>query len=225
MRVKPAVLLVHGAGSSFEHNYRRTGWVDLLEEAGRTVLDYDLPGHGSAALATYENGEQIVDELLSRLAGHETVDAVGFSAGAQLLAATVARAPARFSRLVLLGVGKNILEPYPAGPVRLASAIADETDPTGRLFRRMARSAGNDVENVQRYLLVPKPAVDPAALGRVTARVLVALGDKDYNIPADGLAAAFPDAELRVFPGVDHFALASDVRCLDVVLSFLAADD
>jgi pimeloyl-ACP methyl ester carboxylesterase len=105
--------------------------------------------------------------------------------------------------------------------VRLAGAIADENDATGRLFRRMAHSAGNDVEKVRRYLVIPKPAVDPAALAKVTAPVLVALGDKDFNAPADDLVAAFPDASLRVFPGVDHFGLASDVRCLDAVISFL----
>jgi pimeloyl-ACP methyl ester carboxylesterase len=40
------VLLVHGLASSFEHNWRATGWVDILADEGRTALGMDLPGHG-----------------------------------------------------------------------------------------------------------------------------------------------------------------------------------
>ena len=85
----------------------------------------------------------------------------------------------------------------------------------------MARSAGNDIDDVRRYLEIPKPAVDPDALAKVDAEVLVLLGDRDFNAPADELAAAFGRSELRMLPGVDHFGLASDVRCLDAVLAFL----
>jgi pimeloyl-ACP methyl ester carboxylesterase len=148
---------------------------------------------------------------------------VAFSAGAQLLAATAAREPTRFRRLVLLGVGNGVVHPNPAGPLRLAEAIAteDDTDTTGRLFRRMARSAGNDIDGVRRYLQIPKPPVPPEQLAKVDAPVLVMLGERDFNAPADELVAAFGRAELRMLPGVDHFGLASDVRCLEAVLAFL----
>ncbi|GAA3391465.1 alpha/beta fold hydrolase [Cryptosporangium minutisporangium] len=222
-----SVLLVHGAGSSIDHNFRRIGWIDLLEAAGRTVIGYHLPGHGDGPPPDQARGEEIVDDLVRRLEGVGPVDAVGFSAGAQLLAATASRDPSRFRRLVLLGVGNGVLRPNPAGPLRLAAALADEDEDggVGRLFRRMARSAGNDVDDVRRYLEIPKPAVDPDALAKVDAKVLVLLGDRDFNAPADDLAAAFGQAALRVLPGVDHFGLASDVRCLDAVLAFLDTPD
>ena len=47
MRTEP-VLLVHGFASSFERNWREPGWADLLHEAGREVIGFDLPGHGNA---------------------------------------------------------------------------------------------------------------------------------------------------------------------------------
>src|SRR5581483_1122143 len=43
------VLLVHGFASSFERNWREPGWVDLLADAGRSVIEVDLLGHGNAA--------------------------------------------------------------------------------------------------------------------------------------------------------------------------------
>ena len=217
------VLLVHGAGSTIEHNYRRAGWIDLLEAAGHDVVGYHLPGHGEGPAPDFTRGEDVVDDLLRSVDDREPVDAVGFSAGAQLLAATAAAAPARFRRLVLLGVGNGVVHPNPAGPLRLAEVLADEdeTNTTARLFRRMARSAGNDIEDVRRYLRIPKPPVEPDALAKVTASVLIALGDRDFNAPADDLVAAFGRAELRMFPGVDHFGLAADVRCLEAVLAHL----
>jgi pimeloyl-ACP methyl ester carboxylesterase len=227
--VRAPVLLVHGAGSSIEHNFGRVGWTELLAEAGRPVIGYELPGHGGRPAPTQRHGEEIVDDLLATLAGYPTIDAVGFSAGAQLVAATAAREPTRFRRIALLGVGAALLNPNPAGPLRLAAALADETGEAGeadgmaRIFRRMARSAGNDIAGVSGYLALPKPSVTREGLSKVTASVLIALGDRDFACPADGLAAAFPHAELRVLPGVDHFGLAADVRCLDAVLSFLDA--
>ncbi|NBR92976.1 MAG: alpha/beta hydrolase, partial [Actinobacteria bacterium] len=43
------MLLVHGWAGSFERTWVRSGIVDLLRDAGRDVLDFDLPGHGAAA--------------------------------------------------------------------------------------------------------------------------------------------------------------------------------
>src|SRR5688500_2004861 len=44
----PPVLLAHGFASSFEYNWRLPGFADLLEDAGRTVIEFDFPGHGNA---------------------------------------------------------------------------------------------------------------------------------------------------------------------------------
>ena len=44
----PRVLLAHGFLSSFDMNWRETGFADLLRDMGREVIPFDFPGHGSA---------------------------------------------------------------------------------------------------------------------------------------------------------------------------------
>ena len=216
------VLLVHGAGSTIEHNYRRAGWIDLLEAAGHAVLGYHLPGHGDGAAPDMADGDEVVQDVLSTVGTVEPLDAIGFSAGAQLLAAVAAREPARFRRLVLLGVGNGVLRPNVTGIAALAAALRSGDDSgVARMFRRAARSAGNDVDDVRRYLEIPKPPVSPDELAKVQAPVLVVLGETDFNGPADDLVAAFGQASQKVLPGVDHFGLTSDVRCLEAALGFV----
>src|ERR1700749_692388 len=96
----PAVLLVHGFASSAEHNWRRPGWPDLLAEAGRETIAGDLLGPGRAPRAArppaprgYEGWEAHVPPAMD---GHEPVDAIGFSAGAQVLLRLAADRPSRF---------------------------------------------------------------------------------------------------------------------------------
>ncbi|GAA0269072.1 alpha/beta fold hydrolase [Cryptosporangium japonicum] len=216
------VLLVHGAGSTVEHNFRRTGWIDRLEASGRDVLGYHLPGHGPGIAPDPTDGEAVVEDVERHLGDRDPVDAIAFSAGAQLLAAVAAREPARFRRLALLGVGNGVLRPDTRAIAALTAALrrGDDSGVT-RVFRRAARSAGNDVDDVRRYLEIPKPAVSADELAKVSAPVLVVLGEHDFNAPADDLVAAFGRASLRVLPGVDHFGLTSDVRCREEVLAFV----
>ena len=42
------VVLVHGWGGSFESTWQRSGFTELVWEAGRPVIGVDLLGHGSA---------------------------------------------------------------------------------------------------------------------------------------------------------------------------------
>jgi pimeloyl-ACP methyl ester carboxylesterase len=44
----PPVVLAHGVGSSHEHAWVGPGWTDVLAEDGRTVVPFELPGHGAA---------------------------------------------------------------------------------------------------------------------------------------------------------------------------------
>src|SRR5262249_28748475 len=79
VRTEP-VLLVHGFASSFERNWREPGWVDLLEEAGRQVIQLDLLGHGEADKphdpSAYSGLDGSVEAALPR---EGAVDAIGFS--------------------------------------------------------------------------------------------------------------------------------------------------
>jgi pimeloyl-ACP methyl ester carboxylesterase len=218
------VLLVHGFASSAEHNWRQPGWLDLLEEAGRKTIAVDLLGHGTSPRPTdpadYDSVEARVAEAIS---AYEQVDAIGFSAGAQVLMRLASEQPERFGRVALLGVGETAL----AGggdADQIISALEGEPDPEnvqGVVFRRLADAARNDRTALIAFLRRPHKPLTAADLGRITCPVLVVLGDQDPYGPGEGLVAALPDAELITLRGVDHFGTPNDVRCIEAVLSFL----
>ena len=80
------LVLLHGFGSTFDHNWRQTGWVDVVADSGRPVPVIDLPGHGSSPAHTDPSA---YGDLTEDVYGSLPVptDAVGFSAGAELAAA------------------------------------------------------------------------------------------------------------------------------------------
>jgi pimeloyl-ACP methyl ester carboxylesterase len=245
---RPPVLLVHGLASSFEHNWRATGWVDLLEAEGRAVIGADLPGHGRMS-AQDPAAMSPAQAVLAALAGHEQADAVGFSAGGQAVLAAAAAAPQRFRRIAVLGVGdRTVLPPQGAGGIGgssdlrdtprdtgpgdgapaghgLAAALdADDEPPPGTfalIIRRLTQSAGNDRHAVAAFVRARHGRVTLADVARITAPTLLVLGDRDFAAPAGALHAAMPGAELVTLRGVDHFATPSNYGCIDAVLRFL----
>jgi pimeloyl-ACP methyl ester carboxylesterase len=221
----PPVLLVHGFASSFERNWREPGWVDLLHDAGRRVVELDLPGHGAAAKphdpAAYAD---LVGAVLAALPD-EPADAVGFSMGAGLLLAAAAAAPGRFRRVVVAGVGDGL---FAAGdPEALARAVetgraADDDSPTARAFARFGQAPGNDRLALAACLRRPSAPLRPEDLAGLDRPVLVVLGDRDFAGPADGLVSALPDATFLGLRGLDHFATPQDFRFVEAALDFIA---
>ena len=65
--------------------------------------------------------------------------------------------------------------------------------------------------------------LDPASLVALTCPVLVVIGDRDFNAPADGLVEALPDASLKVLRHLDHLGTPNDFGAIDATLSFLGA--
>ncbi len=53
--------------------------------------------------------------------------------------------------------------------------------------------------------------------------VLVILGDQDFAGPAEPLAEALPDAQVKILRGIDHFRATSDFGCIDAALAFVDA--
>lgn len=225
---------LHGLASSFEHNWREPGWYDLLTEAGRDVLTVDLPGHGKGPHETVpEAYADVPGEMARRIAREapdaRAFDAVGFSMGASTLLSMAAAEPSKYRRLAVLGIGDGVITPTretgPPGSSALADAFTSPAEPDtgqGRLFWRLARTAGNDPAALSAFVRRPRRTIIADDLARIGCPVLVVIGDRDPAYPAEALVAALPAARLHVLRGTDHFATTSDYRCLDAVLSFLA---
>lgn len=220
---QPPVVLVHGMGTSAVRTWWENGWVDLLADAGREVLAPDLLGHATddppLDPAAYDALE---DDLAARLPDGP-IDAVGFSLGARTLLVLASRQPERFRRLVLAGVGANLVRRDDPGP--LADALAgDAVDPptwTG-YFRRQAEASGTDPRAVAALLRRPTPTgLDADALARVSCPVLLVLGSEDFAGPAAPLAELLADVEVVDLPGVDHFATPKSFAFIDAALGFL----
>lgn len=214
--------MVHGFASSFDHTWRKNGWVDILGDLDRPIVPVDLLGHGTAPRPTDAAAYGEVDELVFQALPEGPLDAVGFSAGASVLLHLAVDHPGRFKRLALLGVGDNVFGG--SEPMLTVDALEGRTGPEdvqGRLFRRLAESAGNDPAALVAFLRRPARTMTESELSPVTCPVLVVLGDRDFIGGADRLVAALPRAELVVLRGVDHFATPSDFGAIDAVMGLL----
>ncbi|MEZ5141945.1 MAG: alpha/beta fold hydrolase [Acidimicrobiales bacterium] len=219
------VLLLHGFGTTAARTWRDNGWIDLLADLGRTVVAPDLPGHGPPPQphdpAAYAGLAGQVAELLP--APPVVLDAIGFSQGSRLLLELAADDPARFGRLVVTGVGANVLRHDDSDA--LARALASDVvadHPLARYFQGLA--ADGDRDALVAFLRRPgQSALTPQRLAGVTCPVLVVLGEDDFAGPAEPLVEALPNATLVSVPRLDHFATPKDLRVLDAALTFLGA--
>lgn len=230
------VVLVHGWGGSFTETWERSGFTMLLADAGRRVVGVDLLGHGSAPKPhdpdAYADMAGRVFEAIDEAAGPDgVVDAIGFSLGAMTLIGAARARPERFRRLVLAGVGRNVFERDEASTAEIVAAIESGSDTTdtdasnrARLFAQYAHQSGNDPVALAAIMKRPRTAVlTPSDLAPITCPVLVAVGDRDFVLPADELVAALPDARLVTLRRTDHFATPESFDFIDAALEFIDA--
>ena len=216
------VVLLHGFATSSARTWWESGWLDLLAEAGRETVAIDILGHGKAEKphdpAAYADLESYVAERLP----DGPVDAVGFSLGARLLLGLAIAQPDRFRRIVTLGVGRNLFER--SGSEVVANAIkagGAPENPAAAYFARLADHPENDREALIACLQAPVRLLTADDLARVTASVLVVIGETDFCGPADPLVDALPNARLVVLPRTDHFSTPKDFIAMDAALKFL----
>ncbi len=221
------VVLVHGWGGSFESTWQRSGFTDLLTDAGRTVIGVDLLGHGEAPKphdpeAYADLTTRVIDQLPP-----EPVDAIGFSLGAITLLRLATTQPHRFRRLVLAGIGSTLFDDDDAGTQRLIDALEGRGDPDdnlSRMFVNYAHQPGNDPVALTAVMKRARgPRFTTGSLSTVTVPTLVVIGDKDFAGPGDPLVAALPDATLKVLRNVDHFATPEAFGFIDAALDFIGA--
>ncbi|HEY6481291.1 MAG TPA: alpha/beta hydrolase [Streptosporangiaceae bacterium] len=219
----PPVILVHGFASSSDHNWVRPGWRDALESRGHRVVLMDLPGHGGNTTAG--GGLAAVGQQAELAGAVPEVDRGGFSAGARVCALAAAGGLVPVRRLVLAGLGDGSLAGAEPSGDRAAMSMTgplDEADIRGRLFRRMAATAGNDPSALEAFLAAPAGELTPEVLGRIAVPTLLIIGERDHLGPADLLAASVPGSELVTLPRIDHFATTGRLEAIMAALRFLA---
>lgn len=223
------VVLVHGWGGSFATTWQASGFTLLLEEAGKQVVGVDLLGHGDAP-KPHDPAEyaDMTTRIVEALPDHP-VDAIGFSLGAITLLRLATREPQRFSRLLLAGIGQNVLGSDPNRQQVIVDALtaADdqvgELDTVGRLFRQYADQPGNDRAALTACMQRgPSVAFTDDDFARVTCPVLLVIGDRDFAGPAEPLAAKLPNASVTVLRNVDHFATTEAFGFIDAALDFVS---
>ncbi|MFC8828790.1 alpha/beta fold hydrolase [Streptomyces sp. NPDC057137] len=219
------VILINGMASNFETQWRRGGWVDSLESAGRTVIGVDLPGHGTSKDAV---GRDAADLVLDEAAKHGSVDAIGFSAGAWALLLAACERPALFERIAVLGAADMVLtaglhhetmqKPLIEG---LRSADEPTDNPMALAIRAMIADAGNDREAVAGHLASSHRFVTVEGLGAIKATALVVDGGADAAGPSDLVAETIPNATRLTVDGADHFDIPGSKQCQKAVETFI----
>jgi pimeloyl-ACP methyl ester carboxylesterase len=227
-----SVILVHGWGGSFEATWQRSGFTALLEDGGKSVIGVDLLGHGTAPRPHDPDDYADLTERIAAALPDEPVAAIGFSLGAITLLRLAVDQPHRFERLVLAGIGTNVLDRDGSGTQLIVDglqALIDGADPatldqSARLFAQYAQQPGNDMRALLAVMQRPAgPVIDEDAIAKVACPVLIVIGAEDFAFPADELASKFPDGRCVVLPKTDHFATTESFGFFDAALDFVGA--
>ena len=248
-RAAPAVILLHGLGSSL-HSFN--AWAATLAETHR-VIRFDLPGSGLSGpdpTGVYTD-DRSVALLLAVMdqTGLKRATLAGNSIGGRLAWRFAAAHPDRVERLILIApdgfaslgfeYGKapdvpamldlmRLFLPKWALRPNIAAAYGDParlTDATLERYHALLLAPGNRkalLDRMRQTVLVdPQPL-----LRRIAVPVLLLWGEKDAMIPvanAQDYLGAVPDAQLVVLPGLGHVPQEEDpTTSLQPVLDFLA---
>lgn len=226
----PALILIHGFGSSLE---TWEPWAQVLSARYR-VIRFDLPGCGLSEpdrTGDYTDARSLalVEELMDRL-GVETAVLVGNSMGGRIAWRFAAAYPARTRRLVLIspdGFASPGLE-YGKAPqvpallhlmkyflpkalmrMNLKAAYANPKRLTDSMVDRyydLLLAPGNRGAMLDRMRQIVLEDPNPL-LRRIQAPTLVLWGEQDRLIPVANAAdymAALPDATLVSFANLGH---------------------
>ncbi len=249
-RDAPAIVLVHGLGSSLQ---TWDAWAPALSRHHR-VIRFDLPGSGLSPpdpAGDYSDARSIslLLALLDRL-GVQRASIVGHSIGGRIAWHFAARHPERVDRLVLvspdgfaspgfdygkppelpwmLGLMRQVL-PRPLLRMALASAFGDPkklTDATLDRYDDLIRAPGGRKALLDR--LGQTVLVDPRPLlAAVQAPTLLIWGERDAMIPFSNAAdylKALPTARLVQLPDIGHLVQEEDpTDSLAAVQAFLGS--
>ena len=226
--MKHPIVLVHGWGGSFSTTWKSSGFADLLEDAGRTVIGVDLLGHGQAPKPHSPEDYADLTERILQVMPPEPVDLIGFSLGAITLLRLAIEHPDRVKSLVLAGIGRNVIEADSQDSHRLIvdalEGHSTEENNLARLFVQYAEQPGNDKIALTAIMKRQRDPYTAEELAKITCPVLVVIGDKDFAGPGDVLVAMLPNARLVTLRNVDHFATTENFGFFDAAFDFLGVD-
>jgi pimeloyl-ACP methyl ester carboxylesterase len=235
----PAVLMLHGGVSSFEHNFAQFGWVEALAGAGRQVVGLDFRGHGQSdrphEVARYGMESLVGDALavLDRL-GLARVALVGYSIGAAVALELLRRRPAQFERAVLVAAGDGLVGhpplSFPLVLPDLARVFEREAYPADlpkhhSAYWKILEHVGGDRLAMRALAGADYPPLSPYEAAAIDVPALVISGERDQVLGrGPRLAAALGRADYLEVAGANHFALAMDPVVRDAVARFLRVD-
>jgi len=222
------VLFLHGFATSTQRTWRDPGWFDLISEGGRRAIGIDLLGHGNADRpadpeAYADLATPVVDQLPFDIDSGRQIDIVGYSLGARTALDIAIRHPRLVRRLVLGGVGRNLV----ASSADNDNDGATNRDAVSYRFDALMTSDDNDPEILRTLADAQQQRRDrylsSEQLASVTAPCLLVIGDEDFAGPPEPLADLLPDARITLLNGVDHFNLPKQFGFIDAALEFLDA--
>lgn len=221
------IVLLHGWGGSYASTFIRNGWVEHLANLDRPLYGIDLPGHGGGGSHDPADYADLAGSVASMLPSG-SVDVIGYSLGGKLALAMAARAPERFGRLIIGGVGDNLF-----GPEQHGEAVAQA------LSEGMTETTASPVRNLVEYSKIsdsdplalaavlrrhPNPVIDEAELKRITAHVLIVNGDEDMIANPQGrLAGSIVKYQSMQLRGVNHIGLPATFAFMAAAAEFLSA--
>jgi pimeloyl-ACP methyl ester carboxylesterase len=230
----PAIVLVHGFGSSRMQNWKATGWYGGLTEAGFSIVAMDCRGHGDSG-KPHDPGayghDRMADDVTVVMEANGLGQAriLGYSMGGFISLRLLAAHPDRVIKLAIAGVGANYLKDgitSPAARAALADALLVEdkssiTDSRARMFRAFADQPGKDRIALAACMRGMSPHLPLETLSRLQAPILVVDGSEDETAGrAEPLAGTFPKGHAVTIQGRDHMSAVGDRHTRQAVIDF-----
>jgi len=216
--VRPPVVLIHGFATSTQTTWREPGWFDLLKDAGRRAIGIDLLGHGDAPKPTDPaDYADLAGPVLEQMPESQ-VDIIGYSLGARTAIEIALAHPERVRKMVLAGVGRNVVE-----TARVAAGTGTMAPHILQRFEALIATAGADGPALRACMAAHRPLFTTDQLAEVKIPCLLVMGDDDFAGPPDPLADALPDSQVKLLHNVDHFGLPKQFGFIDAALEFIDA--
>jgi pimeloyl-ACP methyl ester carboxylesterase len=230
----PAVVMVHGFGSSRIQNWKSTGWYGGLTGAGFSIVAMDCRGHGESGKPHEESAyghDRMAEDVLAVMQACDLADALvlGYSMGGFIGLRFLAAHPEHVRKLAIAGVGETYLQDRITSPPARA-ALADAlltpdkdaiTDPRAKMFRAFAEQSGKDRFALAACMRAMSPHLPLETLSRLQRPILVVNGSEDETAGRpEPLAAAFSDGQAVAIPGRDHMSAVGDKNTRQTVIDF-----